>query len=59
MQVLFVLLIVAAIIVGPIATIWAVNVLFGLGIPYTFATWLAVLILSAGFGKTSVRLKNH
>jgi hypothetical protein len=30
----------------PIALIWAVNTLFAAGIPYTFQTWLAALILS-------------
>lgn len=57
MGVLLVVLLIAVLIVGPIATIWALNVLFGLYIPYTFATWLAVLILTAAFGKTSVKIK--
>jgi hypothetical protein len=38
---------IAAIIVTPIASIWALNVLFGLGIAYTVKTWLAALILAA------------
>jgi hypothetical protein len=29
----------------PIAFIWAVNTLFGLGIPFTLRTWLASLLL--------------
>lgn len=29
----------------PIAFIWALNTLFGLGIPFTFRTWLASLLL--------------
>lgn len=29
----------------PLATIWAINALFGLGIGYTFKTWAASLIL--------------
>lgn len=30
----------------PFAGIWALNTLFGLGILYTFKTWLAALVLS-------------
>jgi len=38
--------IVAAIIIGPLLTIWALNTLFPwLCIPYTFWTWLAVAAL--------------
>ncbi len=40
-------LVVALVILGPLAIIWALNTLFGLGIAYTFWTWLAVLVLSA------------
>lgn len=29
----------------PIASIWALNTLFGLGIPYTLKTWFAALLL--------------
>jgi len=50
----FVLLIILLIIFMPFAIIWAVNTLFGLGIAYTFWTWLATVILSAAFGKTSI-----
>jgi hypothetical protein len=31
----------------PFGGIWALNTLFGLGIAYTFKTWLAALILGA------------
>lgn len=34
------------IFLGPLAVIWALNTLFALGIPYTFWTWLAVLVLN-------------
>jgi hypothetical protein len=45
--VLFVLVLVLAIIVfAPFATIWSMNTLFGLGIDYTFWTWLAMAWLS-------------
>lgn len=50
----FVTLIVAIIIFAPLVIIWALNTLFGLGIEYTFWTWLAALILTSSFGKASV-----
>ena len=42
-----VLLLVVAVILGPWIVIWAWNTLFGTvyAIPYTFWTWLAVLVL--------------
>jgi hypothetical protein len=41
------LLLVALIILGPIAVIWSLNTLFAaLAIPYTFWSWLAVIVLS-------------
>lgn len=33
------------IIFGPFLSIWAVNTLFGLTIPFTLKTWFAALIL--------------
>jgi len=33
----------------PVALIWALNTVFGLAVPVTFKTWLAVFILSAPF----------
>jgi len=40
--------VVLGIIFGPLAVIWALNTLFPvLVIPYTFKTWLAILVLSA------------
>lgn len=44
------------IILWPLAAIWAVNTLFGLGIAYTFWNWLAVVVLTAFFGKSTVRV---
>ena len=45
-----IVLLVALIAVGPLATIWAANELFpALAIPYTFWTWLAVVVLGAFF----------
>lgn len=41
------------IIFGPFATIWALNVLFPvLVIPYTFETWLAIIVVGALFKQT-------
>ena len=53
----FVIMFIALIIFWPFAIIWALNTLFAFAIEYTFWTWLAVLILTASFGKTSVTNK--
>lgn len=46
--VLVILVVIALIVVGPLLTIWALNTLFPmLAIPYTFWTWLAVVLLGA------------
>lgn len=47
-------------IVWPLVTIWGLNTLFALGIPYTFWTWLAgfVLIMTFGNASLSVSFKN-
>jgi hypothetical protein len=43
---LLVLLIIAIIIAGPLLTIWALNTVFPvLNIPFTFWSWLAVVVL--------------
>ena len=43
---LMILLIAFVIVIGPIATIWALNTLFpSLAIPLSFDTWIAVVIL--------------
>lgn len=55
--VMMILFIAFMIIIGPIATIWAVNTLFpALAIPYTFDTWCAVVVLGA-FMRSKVSLK--
>ena len=41
----------------PLAAIWALNTLFALGIAYTFWNWLALVVLVAFFGKSTVRIK--
>jgi hypothetical protein len=53
----FALLIVVLVVIGPLATIWALNTLFPiLAIPYNFYTWAAVLVMSAFF-QTKVSVK--
>lgn len=55
--VLLALLIIVLIIAGPLITIWSLNTLFGLGIAYTFWTWLAMAwigaVLTAKLGQKS------
>ncbi len=52
-----VLLVLALFVLAPFAIIWALNTLFtALAIPYTFETWLAVVVLSGVF-KTTVTKK--
>jgi hypothetical protein len=41
-----VVLVLAILILVPFASIWSLNTLFGLGIDYTFWTWLAMVWLS-------------
>jgi len=55
--ILLIALALLVIIFWPYAIIWAVNTLFGFNIAYTFINWLAVLVLSATFGKTTVNTK--
>ena len=44
-------LILVGLIIGvlPLATVWSLNTLFALSIPYTWQTWLAAQILLAPF----------
>ena len=44
---LLLVLMIALIILGPIATIWSLNTLFPvLAIPYTFETWVAAVVVA-------------
>jgi hypothetical protein len=53
----FAVLIVALVVGGPLATIWALNTLFPvLAIPYNVYTWAAILVMSAFF-QTKVSVK--
>jgi len=40
-----VLLVLVIAVLSPLGLAWALNTLFGLGIAYTFKTWLAGLVL--------------
>jgi MFS-type transporter involved in bile tolerance (Atg22 family) len=44
------IIIIFALVFGPLLLIWSLNILFGLGIAYTFNTWLAALIIGATVG---------
>jgi len=51
------LLVIALVAVGPILTIWSLNILFpALAIPYTLETWAAVVLLGGVF-KSTVNIK--
>jgi hypothetical protein len=44
--ILWLILLVALVVLGPLVTIWTLNTLFPvLAIPYTLQTWLAALFL--------------
>ena len=48
--ILWVVVIIALIALGPLLTIWSMNVLFpALAIPYNLETWAAVIILGGLF----------
>ena len=50
-------LIIFLVIIGPLLTIWSLNILFPvLAIPYTWQTWVAVVIV-AGIFKTNLTYK--
>ena len=50
--------IVAIVITGPLLSIWALNTLFPvLVIPYTFDTWLAMLLIGGVFRGVGVSTK--
>jgi len=54
--IMFIIILFALVFLVPFAVIWALNTLFALGIPYTFWTWLAMLIVTGTFGKTNVKI---
>ena len=48
--------IIAWVFLWPLAVIWALNTLFAMGIAYTFWNWLAMIVLTAFFGKASLKV---
>jgi hypothetical protein len=55
---MIIILVVLAIIFGPLAFIWSLNVLFpSLAIPYTFKTWAASAFFCMLFGAKSSYLQ--
>jgi hypothetical protein len=51
---LIIVLVIALVILSPLATLWALNVLFpALAIPYTFETWLAIVVLGGLFSSSA------
>jgi len=52
----YLVLIIALIVFGPLCSIWALNTLFPvLAIPYTFETWLAVILLGGVINSRSFK----
>jgi hypothetical protein len=50
---LIIVMAVLLVIFGPFATIWSLNTLFPvLAIPYTFDTWLAIIVVAGLFKQT-------
>lgn len=45
LAIVLILIVIGVAILSPLATIWVLNMLFNLGIAYTFWTWLAAAIL--------------
>jgi hypothetical protein len=47
---LIVLAVIVLVVIGPLLTIWSMNVLFpALAIPYSLETWAAIVILGGVF----------
>lgn len=53
---LFAVLVIALLILCPLGAIWSLNTLFHFGIPYTFWSWLAVVVLTV-FAKAGLTTK--
>ena len=47
-----IILAIAGIFAWPLCCIWAVNTLFGMGIAYTWKTWLAALVINMALVRT-------
>lgn len=50
-----IVIVVLLVILWPLVIVWALNTIFGLGIAYTFWTWLAMLILTGTFSRATVK----
>lgn len=53
------LLLVALVVFGPIFTIWSLNTVFGLKIPFNFQTWAAVIWLMTVFHGIRFQIKKN
>lgn len=51
-----VLTVLAWVFLWPLAVIWALNTLFAMDIAYSFLNWLAMVVLTAFFGKASLKV---
>jgi predicted lysophospholipase L1 biosynthesis ABC-type transport system permease subunit len=55
----FIAVVIGLVIFWPFVLIWGLNTLFPvLAIPFTFWTWLATLVITMTFGRTSVNKKD-
>jgi len=50
-------LIIVLFVFGPLATIWALNTIFNVGVAYSFKTWLATLVLCATVSGSGAKSK--
>lgn len=55
MNYFIVALVVFVIIADPLALVWSINTLFGVGIDYNFYTWLAAFLLGGAVSGNSVK----
>ncbi len=51
-------LVIALLVLSPLAIIWALNTLFLLAIPYNLWTWLAVVVLLVLLGGSRAKVRN-
>jgi len=54
-----ILFLIAIIVFAPLVTIWALNTVFGVGIAYTFWTWLGTLWLQGIVGGAAATLNKR
>lgn len=54
----FILLLIIAIFLMPLAVVWSLNTLFSLNIAYSWQTWLAIIIIGVYFKQTVLYDKN-